>query len=88
MQPPASWAHTSQPPVAETEQSYCSAATTNRVARGLQSQQTAGYQQRKFFTKRGDFNAILLVRASCVPSARGVGRTPLDGLKKMLDNKA
>jgi hypothetical protein len=41
-----------------------------------------------FLRNAGDFNAILLVRASCVPSARGVGRTPLDGLKKMLDNKA
>jgi hypothetical protein len=54
----------------------------------LHRQQTAGYEQRKFFTKRGGFQCHLIspgfLRAIC---PRG-GRTPLDGLKKMSDNKA
>ncbi len=73
----------SQAPEAETEQSYCSAATTNEVARGCMASRLPVTSNGNFLRNAGDFNAILLVRASCVPSARGVGRTPLDGLKKM-----
>jgi hypothetical protein len=77
-----------QAPEAETEQSYCSAATTKGLAKGCRASKLPVINNGNFLRNAGDFNAILIVRASCVPSARGVGRTPLDGLKKMLDNKA
>ncbi|MGB3125931.1 MAG: hypothetical protein WBB95_19135, partial [Pseudomonas sp.] len=60
----------------------------NEVAKGCMASRLPVTSNGNFLRNAGDFNAILLVRASCVPSARGVGRTPLDGLKKMRDNKA
>ncbi len=53
----------------------------------LQSQQAAGDQQGKLSSKHGGFHCHL-VNPGFLRAFGPVGRTPLDGLKKMLDNKA
>ncbi len=53
----------------------------------LQSQQAAGDQQGKLSSKHEGFHCHL-VNPGFLRAIGPVGRTPLDGLKKMLDNKA
>src|SRR5690606_31316243 len=61
----------SQEPAADTEQSNCSAATAYWMARGCMASRLPVTSNGNFLRNAGDFNAILLIRASCAPSARG-----------------
>ena len=73
-------------PAGPALQSYCSAAKTLGLASGCIASRLPVTSSGNFLRKAGDLTAILLVRASC--AYRPKDRTPLDGLKKMQDNKA
>jgi hypothetical protein len=76
-----------QPPEADTWQSNCSAATAKGTANGCIANRLPVTSNGNFLRNAGDFTAILF---SGLPARHQHAGScmPLDGLKKMLDNKA
>jgi len=77
-----------QPPDASGWQANCSAAKTKGTATGCNASRPPVTNRGNFLRNAGYLTAILFF-GPCLRRAIGrLGRTPLDGLRKMQDNKA